>query len=131
MVSVIANKITAFVLVFMLLAHNINTLAIVGDFIINQDFIAKTLCIQKSNQQGCNGKCYLMTALKKNAAESNPATPVKETKRFALDAFCLYRIYSSENPGFTIEYSKIGFNQYAQNLLNTYFDIDTPPPISI
>lgn len=131
MVSVIANKITAFVLVFMLLAHNINTLAIVGDFIINQDFIAKTLCIQKSNQQGCNGKCYLMTALKKNAEESNPALPVKETKRFALDAFCLYRVHFSESPGFTIKHHKIGFGQSAQNLLQTYFDIDTPPPISI
>ena len=51
MISAIANKITAFVLVFILFAHNINTLAIVGDFVINQDFIAKTLCIQKDNQK--------------------------------------------------------------------------------
>lgn len=65
MISVIANKITTFVLVFILFAHNINILAIIDDFIVNQDFIAKTLCVQKENQQGCNGKCHLMKELNK------------------------------------------------------------------
>jgi hypothetical protein len=131
MISAIANKITAFVLVFILFAHNINTLAIVGDFVINQDFIAKTLCIQKDNQQGCNGKCQLMKELKENAPESNTTIPVQETKRFSLDAFCFYKINSSESLNFVSKEYKIGFNSYSQNLLQTYFDIDTPPPIFI
>jgi hypothetical protein len=131
MISAIANKITAFVLVFILFAHNINTLAIVGDFVINQDFIAKTLCIQKDDQQGCNGKCQLMKELKENAPESNTTIPVQETKRFSLDAFCLYKINSSESLNFVSKEYKIGFNSYSQNLLQTYFDIDTPPPIFI
>lgn len=131
MISTIANKITAFVLVFILFAHNVNTLAIIGDFVINQDFIAKTLCIQKDNQQGCNGKCHLMKELKKNAPESNTTIPVQETKRFSLDAFCLYKINSSEHLNFVNKAYQIGFNPYSQNLLQTYFDIDTPPPIFI
>jgi len=131
MISAIANKITAFVLVFILFAHNINTLAIVGDFVINQDFIAKTLCIQKDNQQGCNGKCQLMKELKENAPESNTTIPVQEIKRFSLDAFCFYKINSSESLNFVSKEYKIGFNSYSQNLLQTYFDIDTPPPIFI
>ena len=44
---------------FILFAHNINTLVIIGDFLANQDIIAKTLCIQKEEQKGCNGKCQL------------------------------------------------------------------------
>jgi hypothetical protein len=131
MISTIANKITAFVLVFILFAHNVNTLAIIGDFVINQDFIAKTLCIQKDNQQGCNGKCHLVKELKKNTPESNTTVPVQETKRFSLDAFCLYKITSSERLNFVNKASHIGFNPYSQNLLQTYFDIDTPPPIFI
>ena len=131
MISAIANKITAFVLVFILFAHNINTLAIIGDFVINQDFIAKTLCIQKDDQQGCNGKCQLMKELKENAPESNTTIPVKETKRFSLDAFCLYKINSPGRLNFVSKAYKIGFNSYSQNLLQTYFDIDTPPPIFI
>lgn len=54
MIPLIVRKITAFVLVFILFAHNISTLAIIGDFLINQEFIAKTLCIQKEDQKGCN-----------------------------------------------------------------------------
>ncbi|WP_308993155.1 hypothetical protein QLS71_008490 [Mariniflexile litorale] len=131
MISAIANKITAFVLVFILFAHNINTLAIIGDFVINQDFIAKTLCIQKNNQQGCNGKCQLMKELKENTPESNTTIPVQETKRFSLDSFCLYKVNSAESLNFVNKKDKTGFNSYSQNLLQTYYDIDTPPPIFI
>ncbi len=49
MISAIAHKLTAFVLVFILFAHNINTLVIIGDFMANQAMIAKTLCVQKEN----------------------------------------------------------------------------------
>ena len=131
MISAIANKITVFILIFILFAHNINTLTIIGDFIMNQDFIASTLCIQKDNQQGCNGKCYLMKELEKHDPESNTTIPIQETKRFALDAFCLYKINSTENLNVVIKEYKIGFNSYSQNPLQTYFDIDTPPPIFI
>ena len=131
MISAIANKITAFILVFILFAHNINTLTIIGDFIINQDFIAKTLCIQRENQQGCNGKCQLMKALKENAPESNTTIPLQETKRFALDAFCLYKITSEEAINTSNFIIKRKMHSYAPSILKTYFEIDTPPPIFI
>src|SRR5690606_42097723 len=97
MISAIAHKITAFVLVFILLAHNINTLVIVGDFLANQDFIAKTLCIQKDNQQGCNGKCQLVKHLSETNPYTNSQTPVQQTKRFALDLYSISNIYSHIN----------------------------------
>ncbi len=97
MISKIAYKITVFVLVFILFAHNIKTLTIIGDFVINQDFIAKTLCVQKENQQGCNGKCQLMKTLNDSNPDSKTTIPVKEVRRLSLDAFCFYDIKSSEN----------------------------------
>lgn len=131
MISATANKITVFVLVFILFAHNITTLTIIGDFIMNQDFIAKTLCVQKDNQQGCNGKCHLMKELKDTEPDSKTTIPVKETKRFSLDAFCFYNIKTSENNN-TIIYQKTCFNLSANSKkpISTYIDIDTPPPIS-
>ena len=63
MIKVFLHKIVSILLVAILLANNINTLTIVGDFVVNQDFIAKTLCIQKEDQQGCNGKCHLKKQL--------------------------------------------------------------------
>ena len=72
-----------------------------------------------------------MKELKENAPESNTTIPVQETKRFSLDAFCFYKIATAESPSFINKEYKIGFNSYSQNLLQTYFDIDTPPPIFI
>ncbi|WP_372757269.1 hypothetical protein [Mariniflexile sp.] len=129
MISAIANKITAFVLIFILFAHNINTLAIIGDFVINQEFIAKTLCIQKENQQGCNGKCQLMKTLNESEPDSKTTIPVKETRRFSLDAFCSYDIKNIENKTIFYKDYYSNFNLYSTNLRAIYFDIDTPPPI--
>lgn len=129
MISAIANKITAFVLVFILFAHNINTLAIIGDFIVNQEFIAKTLCVQKENQQGCNGKCQLMKELKDSEPDSKTTIPVKETRRFSLDAFCFFNVKNLESNSFFSKKSHSNINVYSTNIVTTYFDIDTPPPI--
>ena len=129
MISAIANKITAFVLVFILFAHNINTLAIIGDFIVNQEFIAKTLCVQKENQQGCNGKCQLLKELKDSEPDSKTTIPVKETRHFSLDAFCFFNVKNPESNSFFNKKSHSNINVYSTNIVTTYFDIDTPPPI--
>ena len=129
MISKIANKITVFVLVFILFAHNIKTLTIISDFVINQDFIAKTLCVQKENQQGCNGKCQLMKTLNDSNPDSKTTIPVKEVRRLSLDAFCLYDIKISEYNEIFIKEYLFKLNSPTKNLISTYLDIDTPPPI--
>ena len=128
MISAIAHKITAFVLVFILFAQNINTLVIVGDFMVNQAMIAKTLCVQKDNQQGCNGKCHLSKQIKQSSPDSNTDVPLQETRGMSLDAFCLFQIQTSNNQVilFVKHLSITGF--YSQSILQTYLDIDTPPP---
>ena len=128
MISVIAHKITAFVLVFILFAQNINTLVIVGEFMVNQDFIAKTLCIQKENQQGCNGKCQLRKELKENTSDSQSDAPLQESKRLSLDMFYL--------SGFAdVNMQCVQYLLYQEELIRMtpkviemYIDIETPPP---
>jgi hypothetical protein len=129
MISAIAHKITAFVLVFILFAHNINTLVIVGDFLVNQDFIAKTLCIQKDNQQGCNGKCHLAKQLSESNPESNNQTPLQETKRMTLDVFCVSNINNFETQYIQFKLPQVLLSHKSPKILKTYFEIDTPPPI--
>lgn len=75
MIATIAHKITAFILVFILFAPNLNTLVIIGDFMVNQAVIAKNLCIQKDNQQGCNGKCQLTKQINEITSNSNTDLP--------------------------------------------------------
>lgn len=129
MLKAITHKITALILVFILFAQNINTLVIIGDFIVNQDFIAKTLCIQKEEQKGCNGKCQLRKELSENNSDSNTSdNPLQESKRMSLDAFCLSTINKVESAFVSLSILKLNTAFKTPKISNMYLDIDTPPP---
>ena len=50
-----------------LIVHTFSQVVIVGQFFINQDFIAAELCENKDAPElECNGKCYLKKELKKD-----------------------------------------------------------------
>lgn len=126
--STIVHKITVFVLVFILFAHNINTLAIVGDFIINQEFIAKTLCIQKEEQKGCNGKCQLRKELSESNANSNSEIPLQENKRLILDAFFISTINQVDPSDLEFQSRRHELIKSTPKTIKMYLEIDTPPP---
>ncbi|HUH27095.1 hypothetical protein [Gelidibacter sp.] len=128
MIATIAHKITAYVLVFILFAHNINTLVIIGDFLANQAIIAKNLCIQKDDQQGCNGKCQLTKQIVESTPDSNNDLPAQETRRMSLDAFCLYDIVVTESQTEILVTTKNTIFDYSPAIILQYQDIDTPPP---
>ena len=79
---IITNKhsLSAIFLAFILFTYNINNVAIVIDFLINQDTIAKTLCVQKEEQKGCNGKCQLVKELNLNSNTTNKEVPLQNNK---------------------------------------------------
>lgn len=128
MISTIARNITAFILVLILFAHNINTLVVIGDFIVNQDFIAKTFCIQKEDQKGCNGKCHLGKELATTEPGSSSNNPLHETKRMVLDVFCLSNITKVEVPRTYVFSESEKLSIHTPKLTKMYLDIDTPPP---
>ncbi len=128
MISAIAHKITAFFLVFILFAQNINTLVIIGDFMVNQALIAKTLCIQKEKQQGCNGKCQLRKELKENNSDSNSELPFQKTERLSLDVFCMSDINVIDIPFINLVKTQVNTIYSNQRISKLYLEIDTPPP---
>ncbi|QXP61028.1 hypothetical protein [Olleya sp. HaHaR_3_96] len=128
MISAITAKITTFVLVFILLANNINTMVIVADFVINQDQIAKTLCVQKEDQKGCNGKCQLRKDLTENNPESDPDIPLQGTKRISLDVYCPASIFTLETEPIEPIVLKQNIHFSDLKVSKMYLDIDTPPP---
>lgn len=128
MVITITRKLTAFILVVMLFAPNINTLVIIGDFLANQEFIAKTLCIQKEAQKGCNGKCQLSKELAQNNTDSNSESPVPERERLVLDAFCLSDLSDIEIHYVLSNFKRQNTRIPTPKLTKMYLDIDTPPP---
>ncbi|MFV0566552.1 MAG: hypothetical protein ACK5NB_12075 [Flavobacteriaceae bacterium] len=128
MIKSVTHKITAFVLVIILLAHNINTLVIVTDFIVNQDFIAKTLCIQKNDQQGCNGKCQLTKQLAKSETGTNDQAPQPTLKRMALDVFFVSEINTVEICPTPPPTEKNKIHSTVANFKSNSLTVDTPPP---
>ena len=128
MIAPLAHKITAFVLVFILFAHNINTLVIVGEFISNQAEIARDLCVQRDNQQGCNGKCQLAKVIKQSSADSNTDVPTQEIRRMSLDAVCFFDIKNSELKSEVLPTTVVEFFNYSKRIVFRFEDIDTPPP---
>ncbi len=128
MIAAFAHKMTAFVLVFILFAQNINTLIIISDFVVNQATIAKNFCIQKDNQQGCNGKCQLTKQIKESTPDSNTDVPTQEIRRMSLDVFCLFDIEVLDTPNNSVSKIRDDFSGLPQNIILRYQDIDTPPP---
>jgi hypothetical protein len=54
----------------------INTATVIVDFKINQDFIAKVLCINKEKPElKCNGNCHLKEKLSDKPLENQEAPP--------------------------------------------------------
>ncbi|WP_223034940.1 hypothetical protein [Hanstruepera marina] len=128
MIKSLTQKITTYVLVVILLAHNINTFVIVGDFLANQEFIAKTLCIQKDNQQGCNGKCHLKKQLAQNETGTDGKAPVQESKRQVLDVFFITDINSVDAQFISFYINKNRVFYQTPIISETTLSVDTPPP---
>lgn len=129
---IINNKhsLSAIFLAFILFTYNINNVAIVIDFLINQDTIAKTLCVQKEEQKGCNGKCQLVKELNLSSNTTNKETPQQNNKISLVE--CTYIQPINE-----IDFKTVGADSISTIIESTsyttivkYYDIDIPPPMS-
>ncbi|WP_149207762.1 hypothetical protein [Flavobacterium johnsoniae] len=76
--------VTLFIL--MLLAfQNAGSIWIIGDFYINQDYIAKNICINRFDAIPiCNGKCYLEEKLKAQEDKQQQKFPTVTYKEVQL-----------------------------------------------
>lgn len=97
-------------------------------FITYQDYIVKELCVQKDNQQGCEGKCYLMSKLNNTVTDNNATVPVQNENDFRGN-FIFFLSKKSEI-AFSLESTYIQKDFSDQFLLkqSLYIDKETPPP---
>lgn len=74
------NKIIATILILSLCSQYSIKTGIVGFFLLNQDYIAKVLCINKDKPElDCKGKCHLKKQLKQEE-EQTPKLPTSTVK---------------------------------------------------
>ncbi|WP_043706555.1 hypothetical protein [Tenacibaculum ovolyticum] len=121
-------KISAFILAMVLVSYTIYQISVVAYYISYQDYIIKELCVQKENQQGCNGKCYLMKKLTNEASDNNANTPPKNDKKLienfvfllAKNTLVNFKCVSD------LDIKKITYQQVFKDSL--FIEKETPPP---
>lgn len=130
MIIKLIHKITALLLTSLLLANNLNNVIIVTDFVINQDFIAKTLCIQKEEQKGCMGKCYLKKQLNE-ATNQDQDQPLQFQNRIELSVFIVVEDDLSDYTKSNLNYKKKNSFFFDHDLtpLQIVFEITHPPEV--
>jgi hypothetical protein len=72
-------------MILMMMLPSIMKIGILLDFTINQDFIARVLCIRKDEPAvGCNGKCHLKKKLEEVSEPNQEKAPNHKVNRIKL-----------------------------------------------
>lgn len=80
-------KLITHIIIFSLFVQSFQSVGIIINFKLNQDYIIKILCINKDNPEtGCNGKCHLKNQLKKQASEPDKPATTSQFKEIQLYA---------------------------------------------
>jgi hypothetical protein len=84
--------VVSLVLLFIMAAYLIIPVVPVIDYLINKDYIAKNLCINKDKPKSCcKGKCHMIKELKKTntTSEGENKTQGKKTQSKELNEFLI------------------------------------------
>ncbi len=93
---------------------NLTKVGIFINFTMNQDFIAKVLCINKKKPMlSCNGKCFLAQKLKKAEEKEEKQSPTPKKEQIVAQYFF------SKNSFFTINQ----LVNHTKETLSTYTNI--------
>ena len=78
------KKVVSVVLAILIVVLSFKDVFVFADFYWNQDFIAKTLCINKDKpEMKCNGKCHLSKVIKEIQDQEDKSPDSKEENRFS------------------------------------------------
>ena len=102
----------------------------VVEYIVNYDYIAKVLCVNKAKPElQCNGKCHLMKELAKASEEDKPSSSDKKATNYPQEILFLQKIETFSisiitflDTKITIRYS----NLYSHLFLDSFFH---PPTV--
>jgi hypothetical protein len=110
----------------LLLLPSFSNVFVYIEFKVNQEEIAKTLCIQKEMKDNkCNGNCYLSKQLKKEAEKENQeSSNLREKQELVYTQTILTYTFTSNT---VIEKTRIMVSQYCAKPKSVAFSIFHPP----
>jgi hypothetical protein len=102
---------------------------ILGDFLLNQEFIAEVLCINKDKPMlNCDGQCFLATQLKKAEEKERSAHHDYLNQNSKLSFFIIPQTVDTADTTIQLDF----IDHFPQAQLTTYAefpsDIFHPPP---
>lgn len=81
------------ILILSILSFQFSDLLIFVSFKINQDYIAKNLCVEKDIEDStCKGCCQLKKQLEKNTAQKDQVPPTQNNKQNIDFISCNYKV---------------------------------------
>lgn len=84
------KQVTAILLVLLIFLQPFSKIWIVVSFKINQDSIAKTLCVKKEVENNtCQGKCHLKKQLDKADEEEQKQAPTNQKEKYEV-LYCYF-----------------------------------------
>jgi len=99
-----------------------------ANYLINQDYIAEFLCINKDKPElECNGKCYLAKQLKEASAEKEKNLPAIAMEEYPIGIMSITTFEISETTETTLQANFQYNNNYTFSYLNSVFH---PPTFS-
>ena len=126
------KQITTFILALLIFLQPFSKIWIVVSFKINQDTIAKTLCVKKEEKNNtCQGKCHLKKQLDKADEEEQKQAPINQKEKYEV----LYCYFSK--PYDFIKYADIYLNKLNAAYDNSFHtssyitDIFRPPKLNL
>lgn len=115
------QRFASYIFFLTLMVHTFSQVFIVGQFLVNQDFIAAELCENKDEpEMECNGKCYLKKELKKDEErKTDEKSPLKVEVLMLIDNKIL-----EVNSPIEFQVEKIESSDYTTGRLLSGFNTD-------
>lgn len=113
-------------MIAIIMLPNLTKLGILIDFRLNQDFIAKNLCVNKDEPiLMCSGRCYLSSQLQKAEEQENRQAPLHKKEKLETFHYFFSNISTSHLlPQFTRKVNPL----YVNKLFNSSFIMDVFHP---
>jgi hypothetical protein len=114
------------ILILLVMVQSFTSWMIVAEYIINKEYIAKNLCINKEKPKlHCNGKCQLMKKLVKEENQSSSSN--SQIGKIKMDVLFAHEVYLPSISDLAKEDTKFNSTYFVKQLSGSINAIFHPP----
>ncbi len=121
------KKVVVLTLLFIFTIQTTKSLWIISSFLVNRDYIAKNICINRFDKiPTCKGQCFLTKELNKEQNENKKNITILEKESI----FIVPQFTVVQTPNYFLSISKNKFSfQKATKYISFLFNFENPPEL--